>query len=310
MGRPIKKKFFGSLTTPYQNHSTGGKTGVGGEGVASVTVSNTGTAVYSQGATVTFGAPNIAGGIQATGTPAVVSPVVGAQPGSSGRIPSITITNAGSGYTATVSISVTTATGVTSATTGTSGATQVYPATTAGIYVGMQVFGANISASSTFVTSIASNVVNLSWPNAGTVSASVLFRDVGAGFASSAVNLTSNRQDAITIVSYLSTASQSRSGGDIMKQESSRRYLVQNSDGKGICHLTTGTLTKGTMHIIGTDFGGATYYVTKLTAHKATVANRTSTSTAYLSTGKVAKWTLGAATGTGASTVISLAHTI
>ena len=304
MGRPIKKKFFGSLTTPYQNHATGGKTGVGGEGVASVTISNSGTAVYSQGATVTFGAPNITGGVQATGTPIVGTGI------NVGKIMGFNITNAGSGYTATVSISVSTATGVTSASTGTTGAYSVYPATTTGIRVGMQVFGSNISASSTYVTSISGSAVNLTWPNAGTVSTSVLFRDMGAGFASSAVSLTSNRQDAITIVSYLSTASQSRSGGDIMKQESSRRYLVQNSDGKGICHLTTGTLTKGTMHIIGTDFGGATYYVTKLTAHKATVANRTSTSTAYLSTGKVAKWTLGAATGTGASTVISLAHTI
>jgi hypothetical protein len=304
MGRPIKSKFFGNRIYPYSNESSGGKTGVGGEGVSSVTISNSGT-FYSQGAAVTFGAPNIAGGIQATGTPIVGTGV------NVGKIMGFNITNAGSGYTGTVSISVTTATGVTSATTGTSGAQSVYPATTTGIQVGMQVFGANISASSTYVTSISGNVVNITWPNAGTVSASVLFRDVGASFASSAVSLTSNRQDAISIISYLSTATQARSGGDIMKQESSRRYLVQNSDGQGICKLiSTSTLIRGTMHIIGTDFGGATYYVTKLTAKKATIANRTNTSTAYLSTGRVAKWTLGAATGTGVNTMISLNHTV
>ena len=306
MGRPIKKKFFGSLTTPYQNHATGGKTGVGAEGVASVTISNTGTANYSLGTTIAFGAPNIAGGIQATGTPVIGLPGAG---GAAGKISSITITNPGSGYTAGPSITVTTATGVVSATTGTTGVAQVYPATTTGIQVGMQVFGVNISASTTYVTSISGNVVNLTWPNAGTVNASVTFRDMGAGFASSAVNLTSNRQDAITIVSFLPKASQSRTGGDILKQESSRRYLVQNSDGKGICQLATGVLTAGKMHIIATDFGGATYYVTKLTAHKATVANRTNTSTAYVSTGKTVKWTLGSATGTGINTVISLNHT-
>ena len=41
MGRPIKKKFFGSLTTPYQNQATGGRTGVGAEGIASIAVTNT-----------------------------------------------------------------------------------------------------------------------------------------------------------------------------------------------------------------------------------------------------------------------------
>jgi hypothetical protein len=42
MGRPIKKKFFGSLTTPYQNQATGGRTGVGAEGLSTllVTVTN------------------------------------------------------------------------------------------------------------------------------------------------------------------------------------------------------------------------------------------------------------------------------
>jgi hypothetical protein len=119
--------------------------------------------------------------------------------------------------------------------------------------------------------------------------------------------LTSSRQDAITIISYISTASQSRTNGDIIKQESSRRYLVQNQDGRGICKLTTGTLTAGFMHIIATEWNSSTYYVTKLTANKATLYQRTSTGTGYTyATGAVAKWTIGNATGT----VVSLSHTI
>ena len=78
MGRPIKKKFFGNLITPYQNHATGGKTGVGAEGVSSVTVTNSGTN-YSQGVTISFAAPDIAGGITATGTPVI--PATGANAG-------------------------------------------------------------------------------------------------------------------------------------------------------------------------------------------------------------------------------------
>lgn len=233
MGRPIKSKFFGNRIYPYSNESIGGKTGVGGEGVASVTLSTTSFAVSTLTVTVAFTAPVLTGGITATGTPVKTG----------NTVTSVLITNAGSGYLTAPTVTFT---------------------------------GTNMT----------------SYVNAGTAV------------------LTSTRQDAITIISYLSTASQSRSNGDILKQESSRRYLVQNADGKGICNLSTGTLTKGKMNIIGADYGGATYWITKLTAHKATVYPRSNTSTAYLSAGRVAKWTLGAATGTGVNTVISLNHTI
>jgi len=231
MGRPIKKKFFGNATTPYQNHASGGKTGVGAEGVASVTLpanKPSGTSTI----TVSFTAPQITGGITATGTPVKTG----------NTVTSVTITSAGSGYLTAPTVTF----------TGT----------------------------------------NVAYHTNGTAV------------------LTTSTQDAITIISYLTTASQSRTNGDILKQESSRRYLVQNQDGKGICILSTGTLTAGKMHIIGTDFGGATYWITKLTARKARVINRSNTGTAYLSNNQVAKWTLGAATGTGVNTVISLNHTI
>jgi hypothetical protein len=66
MGRPIKKKFFANLNSPYQNHATGGATGEGGEGVASVTITTTGT--YTAGLpTVAFGTPDLALGTTATG---------------------------------------------------------------------------------------------------------------------------------------------------------------------------------------------------------------------------------------------------
>jgi len=66
MGRPIKKKFFANLNSPYQNQATGGATGEGGEGVASVTIDTIGS--YTSGLpTVTFDTPDLASGVRATG---------------------------------------------------------------------------------------------------------------------------------------------------------------------------------------------------------------------------------------------------
>jgi hypothetical protein len=293
MGRPIKEKYFGNKNRPYTNYARGGNTGVGGEGVASVTFSNSGT-LYSQGTTVSFGAPNVAGGIRATGTPVIDT---------NGLLRGVTFTERGTGYTSAPTLTVTTATGVASASTGTTGQSIIYPASTTGIYVGMKVIGVNISASATFVTSVVSGAVNLTWPNAGTVNASIAFVDAGSAQANSiALFATTTTQDAIAITSYLTTGSSAVSGGDIIKQESSRRYLVRNSQGIGQVRIGAGTgathtLVPGQAHIIATDGGGATYYVTKLTAHKATLINRTNTSTALI-TDLVAGWTLSAATGT------------
>jgi hypothetical protein len=178
----------------------------------------------------------------------------------------------------------------------------------------MRVIGANISASATYVVSVVGSAVNLTWPNAGTVNASINFVDIGASFANS-VSLTSSNADAITFTSYLTTGSSAVSGGDIIKQVGARRYKVRNSQGIGVCTLSTGTgtahtLSPGNMHVIGTDWGGATYYFDKINQHTGRVWNRTSTSTAYYSNGEIAKWTLGAATGTNDTAVISISHTI
>jgi hypothetical protein len=307
MGRPIKSKFFGNRNSPYDNANTGGTTGVGGEGVASVTFSNSGT-LYSQGTTVTFGAPNVSGGVRATGTPVIDA---------AGLLRSVTITTTGTGYTSAPTLTVTTASSVVKASTGTIAQSVIYPATTTGISVGMKVVGTGINAGATYVLSVVGSAVNLSAANAGavTTASSITFVDAGSAQANS-VTLFANTttQDSLAITSYLTTGSSAVSGGDIIKQESSRRYLVRNSQGIGQVKLSAGvgpthTLTAGNMHIVATDGGGATYYVMKLTAHKATVVNRTSTSTALITTGTFViggvsytggdcGWTLGAATGT------------
>lgn len=85
MGRPIKKKFFANLNSPYQNQATGGPTGEGGESVVSVTVSNIGSYTTAL-PTITFGTPDLFSGVQAVG---VVH----------GKALSAVATVAGAGYT-------------------------------------------------------------------------------------------------------------------------------------------------------------------------------------------------------------------
>ena len=302
MGRPIKKKFFGNLITPFQNHATGGKTGAGGEGVASVTVTNSGTN-YSQGVTVSFAAPDIAGGITATGTP-----VIPATGGNAGTIASITITNSGSGYQSAPVMTVTKPSTVTSTVNSGLTATNTFTVgSTVGIAIGMLIAGA-ATGSSGYVQAINGNVITTSVPNNDnwTNASNLGFSDAGASFAKTVV-LTSSRQDAIKFTSYLTTGSSAISGGDILKQESSRRYLVQNAQGKGQCKLvTTSTLTAGTMNIVATDHNGSTYFVRKLTAHRAIVVQSTVSTAFLVGNGISTGWTLGGATGT----VVTIAHTV
>jgi hypothetical protein len=92
----------------------------------------------------------------------------------------------------------------------------------------------------------------------------------------------------ITCSAYLPAHSATARTSVILKQESSRRYLVQNSDGDGQCRLTaSGSLTAGQMSITATDSAGGTYYVTKLTSRKALLTPITGS---QFATGTYAKW--------------------
>jgi hypothetical protein len=291
MGRPIKKRFFGNLNSPFTDIPTSSNSGVGGESVNTITVSNSGTN-YSAGTVVTIGAPQIAGGVPAT---------ISYSRNSAGSL-TVNLVNSGTGYTSAPSLTVTTATGVIKVSTGTIAQTVVYPETTTGILVGMKAIGTGISASATYVVSVVGSAVNLTWPNAGavTTASSISFVDTGASFASSIALTAATYENAIAFTSFLLAkdgGANAVTGGDIHKQESSRRYLVENSEGIGQVKLVaTDALTAGTMNIIATDGAGSTYFVRKLTAKKAYLVNRTSTSTAVVS-GLVAQWTVTGSTG-------------
>lgn len=90
MGRPIKEKYFGNTNSPYSNQAVSGTTGLGGEGVASITLSTSSLTVSTGTVTVLFSAPELPGGVTATGTPVKTG----------NTVTSVTITAAGTGYTA------------------------------------------------------------------------------------------------------------------------------------------------------------------------------------------------------------------
>lgn len=209
MGRPIKKKFFG-------NPSTGG---VGGESVATIALNNTGT-LYTTSTTLnlTFTAPQVAGGVAATGQ--VTTNAIG-------NVNSVTLLTPGFGYTA---IPTATVAG------GTSGVT------------------------ATFI-----------------------------------VTLTTTNQNALNVTAYLPTGTQALVS-DIVKQEASVRYLVRNTEGVGACKLVaSNTPAAGQMFLVATDVNGSTYWVTKLTARRAHLTQRTMNGSYAFATGSRAGWTLGTA---------------
>jgi hypothetical protein len=289
MGRPIKKTFFGNLNTG--SASALGDDGIGGEGVtSSITVISSGTN-YSRGSVVTFSAPQLPGGVIATGTPTL--PTLG------GGITAVTLTEGGSGYTSTATISVTKPATVTSTVnSGVTATNTMTVSTTAGIYIGMLIAGA-ATGSSGYVTAINGNVITSTVPNNDnwTNAANLTFSDAGTG-AAFFTALTASQLNAIAGVAYIPGGA-SAVAYDIIKQEASHRYLVKTAQGTGQCKLVAAAPGAGEMTIIATDTQGCTYYVTKLTAHRAVLTRKTSAGTGYqFATGDVAGWNItGAVTG-------------
>ena len=220
MGRPIKKKFFGNLN--QGSSSTTADNGIGGEGVASVTILTTGSGFNSTTTTVTFGSPQLPNGVQAQGTAVIVS----------GGVSGVTITEPGSGYTSAPSVTITDS-------------------------------------------------------------------DAGAEVAATtSLTMTTTQQNAVNVTAYLlvKDGGVSAKVADIIKQEASTRYLVRTADGYGQCKLVaSNSPSAGQMYIVATDVNGSTYWVTKLTARRAILTQRTMNgSYAFVNTAR-AGWTFGSA---------------
>jgi hypothetical protein len=90
MGRPLKQKFFDAVE---------GTSPTGGEGVSTVNLNVKGQGYFLANAAVTFTAPQLAGGTQATASVTTVN--------AAGYITAVSITNAGKGYTSAPTVTVT-----------------------------------------------------------------------------------------------------------------------------------------------------------------------------------------------------------
>ena len=94
MGRPLNKKYFGNRNIGSASATT--DDGIGGQGVESVTISGVWSGFTQATSTVVFGAPNLPGGVQATGTVTITA----------GAPTLVTMTEKGSGYTSAPTVTI------------------------------------------------------------------------------------------------------------------------------------------------------------------------------------------------------------
>ena len=125
------------------------------------------------------------------------------------------------------------------------------------------------------------------------VGAAVLTTDSGGYINTSGDNMNSNNQENAILIYAKTTSGGSSQLGDIIKQTNARSYKVKTADGIAIVKLVATTPATGQATITATDSAGGTYYVTKLTAHKALLTQNTGS---QFATGASVKWTFGTAT--------------
>jgi len=104
-----------------------------------------------------------------------------------------------------------------------------------------------------------------------------------------------NQENALIPYAYVTGGS--RQIADIIRQVGARRYKVKTATGVMTCALkTTGAASAaGEMDLTATDSSGKTYYVKKLTAHKATLV-RYGTAGHEFATDTAVQWTFDAPT--------------
>ena len=274
MGRPIKKKFFGS-----DNVNDGlTYTAPGGEGVSSITYTNRGTN-YSQGLTATVAVSPI-GGTRAVINIAEVSTA-------NGRIDTATITTAGTGYTTAPAITLVKPSNV--AVTGSTFAAGniLTVSSTTGLFIGMAANAAFASTTKITAIDIANVKVTMSAANTGSTSTAISFGDIGTIGSLTAVlvasTVTANTIQANAWITGGTVGNQA----DIVSQRSSRRYRVTNADGTNVVRLVPtgvngvnsptvaqvvsagGPTAAGEMTLLATDSDGGVYLVGKLESRTA-----------------------------------------
>ena len=306
MGRPLNKKYFGNRNTG--SASTTADNGIGGGYVASVTITNQGA--YTTATTMSFATPDKSalGAVRATGTivyEATSATVSGTMVGYSvGDL--LTVTTAGGSaiaYVATIGgtggddvLTVNfTGTGAsrgsfTSLSAGAQATTTDDGGTGCTLTITYRVKSITITEPGSGYTDAADAEVTFAGGSAA--GTAVLATDSGA------VGSTTNQENAINMTAFLTGGS---SGNvDIKKQVSGNRYKVTDGTRTGIVKLKASAVSAaGEATIVATDATGCTYYVTKLTAHKATLT-RFGGGSYEFATGQAVPWTMNGTSGTKA----------
>jgi len=133
----------------------------------------------------------------------------------------------------------------------------------------------------------------------GTVPAGTIVLTTGNGVPYNA----NNQENALTPFAYVTGGT--RKVADIIRQVGARRYKVKTADGIMTCSLKTSAASNaaGEMDLTATDSSGKTYYVKKLTGHKATLVQY-GTAGHEFATDTAVQWTFGAASS-GVSVTIA-----
>jgi hypothetical protein len=302
MGRPLNKKYFGNRNVGTTGTSDNG---IGGEGLASASVSVAGS--YAVRPTLTFSAPQLPGGVRATATitSEVLSAVTSNGTTGTGYVVGDLVTFTGVagaiGYVATVGSGVGEIQSITFTQAGTSrGAFEAMPADLTDIAVvgGSGTLGrvdVLMRAKSVVVTekgSGYSSAPTVSYTNRGGITVNSITLTTDSGNFTNGVANADNQENAIIMYANVGNGA---GPVDIIKQVSGRRYKVTDGTTTAIVTLgTDGTPETGEAYIVATATGG-TYYVTKLTAHRATLVAKTGDEALD---GTSARWTFGSATDT------------
>lgn len=317
MGRPLNKKYFGNRNIGTGGNQVGGPLSnsqnyaddrIGGQGIASISFSNQGNFAANGTSTPLVGlalpAPTLPGGVQATGVITYEVSTVTTGAGSVGLVVGDTYTFAGTGNAVfTVATSSNDATNATFTVTnrGTGIASIPNDSITVSMTkltgTGVNTFTVDvffrvksfvISEKGSGYTGNETITVTLGANATGTVPvcSDVLTVDTGA------VGSATNQENAIIMYANLGNGA---GPVDIIRQVSTRRYKVTDGTDVGIVELgTDGSPDTGEAYIVATATGG-TYYVTKLTAHKATLVARTGDEALD---GQAVQWTFGSPTAT------------
>jgi hypothetical protein len=298
MGRPLNKKYFGNRNIGSISVTT--DNGIGGSSIASVTLNALGS--YTARPTTTFSDPQLPNGVKAVGTVTSQVNIITAFGGTMSDYTSGDVVTIGNGTLFTI-------TAVNGAITGaTINERGSYPYAAGALSSGAQTV-TNITVTNpaatgaTFTVNYNAKEVLITEPGSGYSSATVTFTQsvtattVNLAADTGAVSSSTNQENAISMTAQLPGGSAGLV--DIIKQVSGRRYKVTDGTRIGIVQLQDSAVSgDGQATIVATDASSATYYVTKLTAHKATL---TQISGSYeFASGTAVAWTMNGTTGTKA----------